>query len=115
MKSYPKNKVYNKLVRDRIPEIIEKDNLEVVTQYLSKDEVLVHLKTKLLEEGNELIEAESTEDIVVEAADVLEVLYSILNELNIDVKEVEEVRKARAEKRGGFAKRIFLVETKERV
>ena len=65
--------IYNKLIRDRIPEIIENDHKTCATRILNDEEYLKCLKSKLLEECNEVIDAEG-EDIKKEIADVLEVL-----------------------------------------
>lgn len=66
-------KIYNKLVRDNIPDIIEKDNEIPVTRILSIDEYRVELYKKLKEECNELISAKGRENILYEVADVFEV------------------------------------------
>ena len=48
-----------------------------------------------------------------EMADVLEVLYSIAVARGYSVEELERVRAEKAEKRGGFADKIFLEEVLE--
>ncbi len=114
MKKYARNQKYNKLVRDRIPEIIEADGLEAVYKHVDKEEVISMLREKLIEESLELKEAEELEDIIVELSDVLEVFKSLCEELSIPEADIEKIRKSRADKRGRFTKRIYLIETKER-
>lgn len=114
MGKYAKNAVYNKLVRDRIPEIIEKDNLDVVTKELNKEELITELKRKLMEEASEFTEAESTEGLIVELADLREIELALMERLKISDETVEQVRLKRREDRGGFDQGIYLIETKER-
>ena len=97
-------KVYNKLVRDKIPEIINADNRRAVTRILDTDEYIKELNTKLQEEVKEYLEDNNIEEL----ADIVEVIYAILNSKNISIEEFEKIRKAKVEKRGAFKKRIFL-------
>lgn len=97
---------YNKLVRDKIPEIIEKNNKRCEYTILNSEEYLDHLNKKLLEEVNEYLESNDTEEI----ADILEVIYSILKHKNIDKEEVEKIRVKKKNERGSFDKRIMLKE-----
>lgn len=104
-------KIYNKLVRDNIPIIIQDDNEIPITRILSDDEYRKELYKKLLEECNELISAKTSNNIIEEASDIFEVLKAIseLEGKNIDV--VIESSKQKRLKRGGFAKKIFLEKT----
>ena len=97
-------KVYNKLVRDKIPEIIEADDKVCKTHVLSDDEYIAALEAKLNEEVAEYQADKNLEEM----ADVLEVLYAITEARGYSVEELERVRAAKAEKRGGFSDRIFL-------
>lgn len=101
-------KVFNKLVRDKIPEIIEKSGGEPFTVILSPDEYSKCLNDKLLEECNELINATNNLSKTEELADVLEVIYSIAKFSGISLKNLEEIRKNKKSKNGGFESRIFL-------
>lgn len=96
--------IYNKLVRDRIPEIIENDHKTCVTRTLNDEEYLKCLKSKLLEECHEVIDAEG-EDIKKEIADVLEALE---NTLHIDHQEVLSIKQKKAHSNGAFDKKIYL-------
>ena len=97
-------KIYNKLVRDKIPEIINADNRRAVTRILDTDEYIKELNTKLQEEVKEYLEDNNIEEL----ADIVEVIYAILDSNNISIEEFEKIRKAKVEKRGAFKNRIFL-------
>lgn len=104
------NKVYNKLVRDNIPEII-KNNGEIPEIEILDDETYYKkLQEKLVEEVNEYIVDDDTNEI----ADVLEVIYAILKFKNVNINEIEDIRKNKLLKRGGFNKKIFLKQTTEK-
>lgn len=97
-------KVYNKLVRDKIPEIIKADGKNCKTHVLSKDEYITALEAKLNEEIVEYQADQSLEEM----ADVLEVLYAICLEKGYSLEELEALRAKKANERGGFTKKIFL-------
>lgn len=103
--------VFNKLVRDKIPNKIESNGEVAITRFLSDDEYKNELYKKLLEESHEVINSQGGEDTLEELADVLEVLKAIaeLNDKKLD--DVVEVAKQKRLKRGGFEKRIFLEKT----
>ncbi|GKW45865.1 nucleoside triphosphate pyrophosphohydrolase [Planococcus sp. NCCP-2050] len=105
--------IYNKLVRDHIPEVIQKTNKEFSTRILSEKEYETELKKKLSEELIEYVEASSDKEAVEELADILELLHSAVKLHGSSFEELEEVRKQKAEKRGGFEKRIFLIEVED--
>lgn len=103
----PMKHIYNKLVRDRIPEIIENDHKTCATRILDNNEYLECLKTKLLEECHEVMDAEG-EDIKKEIADVLEVLEALENTLHIDHKEILSIKEKKARSNGAFKNKIYL-------
>lgn len=100
---------YNKLVRDKIPAIIQKDGKEAKTRRLDGAEYIAALKLKLEEELDEYKETGDIEEL----ADMMEVIYGILDYHNISFQEFEEIRRDKAEKRGAFKDRILLIEVKE--
>ena len=104
-------RVFNKLVRDKIPEIIKNNGEESVVRELSDDEYKEELYTKLLEESHEVIESENTESIIEELADVLEILKSIAELNNKELSDVIAMADQKRLKRGGFEKRLFLEKT----
>ena len=98
---------YNKLVRDRIPEIIEGNGEEPITRILNDEEYRSELIKKLNEEYDEVVNA-SGEDIIEELADMLEVMESIANLQNKTLDNIIIEKEKKKKKRGGFSKKIFL-------
>lgn len=96
--------IHNKLVRDRIPEIIEGSGKTCVTRILPEAEYLAALDAKLQEELNEYQADKSMEEL----ADLLEVMMAVAEARGHGFAEVEAIRQSKAEKRGGFKARIFL-------
>lgn len=101
---YKHLKKYNKLVRDRIPEVIEKDGRKAKFKILSDKAYLTALDKKLLEEVKEYQADKSIEEM----ADVLEVLYAICNARGYTIDELEVKRQEKHIDRGGFEKKLFL-------
>ncbi len=99
---------YHKLVRDRIPEIIEKSGKTCVTSELSASEYVEMLDEKLNEELAEYQESKSPEEL----ADLLEVIRAVATARGSSIEEVEKIRIEKAAKRGGFEKRILLLEVR---
>ena len=97
---------YHKLVRDKIPEIIALSGKSCKCRALEEDEYLVLLDEKLQEELNEYLQSGSLEEL----ADLLEVIRAVCAARGSNIDEVEELRRSKAEKRGGFQKRILLSE-----
>ena len=98
---------YNKLVRDRIPEIIEKSGNRCVTEILSDEEYIEMLDKKLDEELAEYHKDKNVEEL----ADLLEVIYACAQARGFSLEELENVRGAKADKRGAFKDKILLIET----
>lgn len=101
--------IYNKLVRDMIPEIIKSSGKVAQTHILSEDEYITELDKKLGEEFAEYQADKSLEEL----ADMLEVMYAIAVARGYSVEELEALRREKAEKRGAFEKRIFLERVEE--
>lgn len=97
-------KVYNKLVRDKIPEIIAADGKIAKTRILNKQEYLEALIKKLNEEYEEFKEDQSVEEL----ADLLEVILSLADALNIKHSELAKTLSNKALEKGSFKRRIFL-------
>ena len=98
-------KIYNKLVRDKIPEIIAGDNGKTcVTRIMEDEEYSESLNRKMQEELNEYLESGEIEEL----ADLEEVLRAILDLKGVSYEEFEKIRNRKAEKRGAFQKKIFL-------
>lgn len=96
--------IYNKLVRDKIPEIIKQDNHNPKTHIADDNEYWEKLREKLIEEVNEFL-IENNEE---EFADILEVLHAISDFKQFNKEYVNQIRKEKAEKRGRFIDKIIL-------
>ncbi|MGE7920054.1 nucleoside triphosphate pyrophosphohydrolase [Viridibacillus sp. NPDC093762] len=104
---------YNKLVRDLIPQVIEKSGKECTTRILEPKEYLTELKLKMIEEAIEYKEAEVQKDAVEELADILELMHASLAVYGVSYEELEQIRLSKKEKRGGFSKGIYLIEVED--
>lgn len=102
--------VYNKLVRDRIPEIIENSGKKFTTKILDDDQYELELKKKLLEEMEEYQNASNDNEALEELADLLELMHALAKVHGASMEEVEKIRQDKASKRGGFEEKIFLIE-----
>lgn len=100
-------KVYNKLVRDRIPEIIKASGAECKTIILSDEEYLKMIDAKLDEELCEYHKDQTIEEL----ADLIEVIYAATLARGYTLADLERIRAEKLRKRGGFAEKILLVET----
>lgn len=101
---------YHKLVRDRIPHIIEAGGKSCRTRILGESEYHEQLKVKLQEELQEYLEASESADSLEELADMLEVIRALVSVHESDVEELEAIRARKADQRGGFSNRVFLVD-----
>lgn len=101
-------KVYNKLVRDRIPEIIKESGKECEIEIVNGIEKQELLEKKLLEEVNEYMEDKNLEEL----ADVMEVLFGLANELGFTEDDLLNKRNKKLLERGGFKEGIVLVNVK---
>ena len=100
---------YHKLIRDRIPEIIEADGKTCTWETLSEEAYLQLLDKKLNEELAEYQESKSLEEL----ADLLEVIRAVVKARGWTMEELEQVRAEKAAERGGFEKKILLKEVWE--
>lgn len=106
---------FNKLVRDKIPEKIQRNGEEAITAQLDKKILSRLLKRKLVEEALEVLDSEDDEALAIELADILEVLDGILGQHQIDIQTVLDQKKIKREKAGGFEKGVYLKTTSNRV
>lgn len=97
-------KIYNKLVRDKIPEIIEKNHQSCDIEILSDDAYLTMLDAKLDEELAEYHADQNLEEL----ADLLEVVYAAAIARGYTIKDLESLRLKKRAERGGFNKKILL-------
>ena len=102
-------KEYNKLVRDRIPEILAQSDLCAFFRSLSPSEYMKFLEKKLDEEVEEFHESKDVEEL----ADILEVLIAITNEKGYSVDTLWAERLKKRTERGGFERKILLIGIEE--
>lgn len=105
-------KVFRKLVRDLVPAIIRERGERAVIKKLSVAEFKKELLKKLQEEVGEAAQAKTRAELVLEFADVEEVLAALYNSHRIERREVTAAARKKRISRGAFTKRIFLIETK---
>ncbi len=105
-KDYVSNqpKIYKKLIRDKIPEIIKSKGKVPITHIANNGEYQQKLKEKLQEEVNEYLEDNNKEEL----ADILEIIHAICDFENTNFNELELLRKDKFKKRGGFKDKIIL-------
>ena len=100
-------KIYDKLVRDRIPEIIENSGNHCEVEVVSDEVALEYLYKKLNEEVSELLDDKNLEEI----ADVIEVLFAIGKKYGYSENDILNRRKDKKSKSGGFEDNIILKKT----
>jgi predicted house-cleaning noncanonical NTP pyrophosphatase (MazG superfamily) len=98
----------DKLIRDKIPEIIRESGIEVFERVLEKDEYLKRLKDKLVEESEEVLSACSKKEICEELADVLEVMLALIKIYGLEFENITQKAEQKRSEKGGFNNRIFL-------
>lgn len=101
-------KNYNKLVRDKIPEIIKADGKECEVEIVSAKDKYILLEEKLKEEVNEFLEDKNLEEL----ADIMEVLFGLADSLGYGEEELLKARDKKKEERGGFKEGIVLKSVK---
>ncbi|NLI59995.1 MAG: nucleoside triphosphate pyrophosphohydrolase [Clostridiales bacterium] len=89
---------YNKLVRDRIPEIIRASGKQALVDKVHDERLLSFLNNKLQEE---LAEYDKSGDIE-ELADLVKVIYTILDYKGISLDRFNRIREEKNRKRGAF-------------
>lgn len=98
--------VYNKLVRDKIPMIIESDGKQAITRLLDDKEYLIELIKKLEEETEEFKQDMNVEEL----ADIQEVILALVVAIGASKAQLEQTRSQKATSRGSFSKKIYLKE-----
>jgi len=102
-------KKYNKVVRDKIPEIIAESGKKSNIKQLDDTSFLAELEKKLIEEVNEYSESKDVEEL----ADLLEVIYRISELRGVNSDELDKIRRDKVEKRGKFASNLFLIDSEK--
>lgn len=99
----------NKLVRDRIPEIIHQAGRRCEVQTLTEVDYELALRQKLVEEAQEVAIAPTPEDLIQELADLQEVIDTLRSLHQIDPHAIALAQRHRRHERGGFSQRLSLV------
>lgn len=97
-----------KLVRDKIPDIIRASGRAPHVMTLRSREYRSALHDKLREEVDELIAAHTTDAVIEEAADIIEVLSAIADDSGVNLDRILDVLQRKREQRGGFGMRLWL-------
>jgi len=100
---------YNKLIRDKIPEIVKAAGWKTTIRILRKSEFLGAVKKKVLEEAEELIQSKNRKGIIDEIVDIQELLDVLASEIKITKPEIKKLQDVKRKKRGGFKNRLFLI------
>lgn len=102
--------VYNKLVRDNIPDEINKvEGRKANYKILNDEEYLKELDKKLFEEAHEFVEEHSVEEL----ADLAEVISAIMKIKGVSMEKVIEARKMKNDKKGAFENKIYLIDVEQ--
>lgn len=104
-------KIFNKLVRDNIPEQINSHGERAALATISKSEARPALVVKLMEEAHELLDARTPSEVTAELADMLEVVRSLCSATGAEWSEVQSFAEAKRLARGSFDRNVVLVET----
>ncbi|GLO68083.1 nucleoside triphosphate pyrophosphohydrolase [Oceanobacillus kimchii] len=104
---------YNKLVRDKIPEIIERKGGTYKIEKLDEVKYIQELKAKLKEELTEYLKSGNDVDAAMELADILEVMHSLSIIHGRTIEDIEAIRKQKYIERGGFEGQIYLFEAED--
>ncbi len=98
-------KIFRKLIRDKIPEIIAQNGEKAITRVLDDAEFLAALENKLLEEVQEMRQGAEKK---MELADIYEVLDALIQAYGFSEEEILQIKAKKRTERGGFEKRLFL-------
>ncbi len=99
--------LYNKLVRDKIPQIIEKAGKKPIIRILSNDEFPMYLEMKLEEEMKEYRESKNPEEL----ADILEVIVTLAKTQGLSFEDLMILQAEKRFRNGGFKDKVLLIET----
>lgn len=97
----------NKLIRDQIPDQMLAKGIVMHNRVVDKEEFIQKLKDKLLEECQEVIQSHTSEELLEELADVLEVIHALSSALDLPIEQIEQKRLEKRKQKGGFEGKIF--------
>ncbi len=96
-----------KLIRDNIPQRLVSKKIKSYERIMEQEEYIDALKTKLVEEAHECVEAKDRNELIEELADVLEIMNALTQSYGIEMKQVEEKRLQKQSTHGGFNKKVY--------
>ena len=97
----------DKLIRDKLPQIMRASGIQVFERVMEKDEYLKRLKDKLLEEAKEVIASGSEKEMREELADLLEVMLSLAKAYGMELADIQQAAEQKRADKGGFDNRIY--------
>jgi predicted house-cleaning noncanonical NTP pyrophosphatase (MazG superfamily) len=101
-------KYYDKLIRDRIPEIIKQEGRDFLAEPMQDAEFNEALLKKLIEESEEAVNAE-TKDLIVEIVDLYEIIDALIELHNLSREDILSLQEERRNERGGYKKKLKLI------
>ncbi|MBH0164764.1 nucleoside triphosphate pyrophosphohydrolase [Fictibacillus sp. 7GRE50] len=104
---------YNKLVRDKIPELLEQAGKKGTFRILGNQEFETELKKKLTEGVKEYREVKNEIDAAEELAELFEILIALTKVHDLTLRELDEIRQEKAQKQGRFHERLFLIKVED--
>lgn len=99
---------FNKLIRDKLPARMREEGIIIHSAQLSAEEYFKQLKRKILEEAQEVVDSEDEEELTIELADVIEVIYAIAACRGISKEKIESERLAKREINGKFSAQHYI-------
>ncbi|WP_114556436.1 nucleoside triphosphate pyrophosphohydrolase [Bacillus sp. PF5] len=105
---------YNKLIRNKIPQIIKSNGKTPTIRILPEDEYIKEICKKTQEELAEYLEADTKEHKLEELSDLLELINALAEYEGTTLKEINNIRTKKAEERGNFSDRVFLIEVTDK-
>ncbi len=97
----------DKLIRDKLPQIMRASGIQVFERVMEKDEYLKRLKDKLLEEAKEVIASGSEKEMREELADLLEVMLALAKAYGMELADIQQAAEQKRADKGGFDNRIY--------
>lgn len=99
---------YKKLVRDKIPRKIRRSGQKPQVRVLTPIEFKAAILDKILEEAQEVHDAQTYRELKAELADLYEAARELMRFMRMPRKDLRREVKKRRKKRGGFKEGFFL-------
>jgi|ETNmetMinimDraft_1059919.scaffolds.fasta_scaffold430364_2 predicted house-cleaning noncanonical NTP pyrophosphatase (MazG superfamily) len=101
--------MYNKAIRDKIPEIIKNSGNSCNVKTLNDDDFLIELEKKLKEELEEYFENKTIEEL----GDIVDVINRIVILKGVSSEDFKKIRSKKISTNGGFDKNFFLLDAEK--